>query len=534
MYGAVTENENTASAQIEPVVVSEQPVQTPRPEATPTKTETPQVMISSYLLDNSMRMERNRVYNIEKALAMLDGYVIKPGEKMSLNEVLGERSGANSWRGVPGIEDGRYNGQYGVGVPAVSSALYNAAIRAELTIVEVKHYTIISGYIPPAFDATINDDGTDLVIANPYDNEIVIKARMEDKNIIIEIYGPPLGYTVDFFSKKTAETEEPPYIYIYNATTMPDGTPISKGESMTYYKSRKGATYEVYKVIYESGDNEADKTNLYEVYTYPAIQGYIYVNLPAPNDWRQKFPGKFTTGALEQTENSYKNANISVTIEKVQRDGATYFIADIYVAELKYFRTAFPVNTDKMGGREATDKAAREVKAILAINGAQCVDTAGTVVHNGETYREQKSSADVLVMNYDGTMQAYSPDEFDVEKIKIESTYQVWTFGPMLLKDGQPMTEFNLPQPIADRNPRTAVGYYEPGHYCFVVVDGRQPGYSDGYTLTQLSQLFADLGCTGAYNLDGGQSSEMAFMGEIVNHPYNGGRSTTDILYVGE
>ncbi len=40
------------------------------------------------------------------------------------------------------------------------------------------------------------------------------------------------------------------------------------------------------------------------------------------------------------------------------------------------------------------------------------------------------------------------------------------------------MTEFN--STLGKANPRTAVGNYEPGHYCFLVVDGRQPGYSDG------------------------------------------------------
>jgi exopolysaccharide biosynthesis protein len=123
------------------------------------------------------------------------------------------------------------------------------------------------------------------------------------------------------------------------------------------------------------------------------------------------------------------------------------------------------------------------------------------VVRNGKLYRETESSADVLVMNYDGTMQTFSPDEFDMEKIKSEGAYQVWTFGPMLLKDGQPMTKFN--STVTGLNPRTAVGYFEPGHYCFVVVGGRQEGYSEGYTMVQLSQLMYDLGCTTAYNLDG-------------------------------
>ena len=162
-----------------------------------------------------------------------------------------------------------------------------------------------------------------------------------------------------------------------------------------------------------------------------------------PNDWRAKFADKFTDGPVEQTENSYKSANINVSIEKVQKNGAVYYFADIYIAELKYFKSAFPVKSDVMGNRELTDKVAQENNAIIAINGDHCVDNPGTVVRNGKLFREDTVSNDMLVMNYDGSMQAYSPDAFDVDKIKAEGAYQVWTFGPMLLENGQPMTQFN-------------------------------------------------------------------------------------------
>lgn len=247
--------------------------------------------------------------------------------------------------------------------------------------------------------------------------------------------------------------------------------------------------------------------------------------------WRAKFPDKFTSGDVVKTDTSYKSANINVSVNKVQKDGVTYFVSDIYVADLKYFKTAFPKTPDKMGSREFTDVVAKENNAVIAINGDHCVDNPGPIVRNGKIFRNQKY-ADALVLNYDGTMQAFTADQLDMNKITTAGAWQVWTFGPMLLKDGKPMTQFN--SSLGTANPRTAVGYYEPGHYCFVAVDGRQPGYSDGYTFEQLSQLFASMGCKVAFNLDGGQSTEMAFQGNIINKPYNGGRSTTDILYIAD
>ena len=247
-------------------------------------------------------------------------------------------------------------------------------------------------------------------------------------------------------------------------------------------------------------------------------------------DFGASFPDKFTDGDIEQTDSSYRSANINVTIEKRSENGVTYFIADIYVKNLECFRTAFAQDT--FGFTDPTDVIAQNAGAILAINGDYCTNNAGPVVRNGEMPRAETYTSDVLVMGWDGVMTAYSPADFDLEKVKSEGAWQTWTFGPMLLKDGQPMTEFN--SSVNKLNPRTAMGYYEPGHYCFVLVDGRQDGYSVGMTTTELSQLFYDLGCTAAYNLDGGQSSEMVFQGSFVNQPYNGGRSTSDIVYIAD
>ena len=91
------------------------------------------------------------------------------------------------------------------------------------------------------------------------------------------------------------------------------------------------------------------------------------------------------------------------------------------------------------------------------------------------------------------------------------------------------MTQFK--SDVQRPNPRSAIGYFEPGHYCFVQVDGRIES-SRGMTLEELSQLFADLGCTAAYNLDGGQSSGFVWQGQLQSYPYK--RPVYDIIYVSE
>lgn len=82
-------------------------------------------------------------------------------------------------------------------------------------------------------------------------------------------------------------------------------------------------------------------------------------------------------------------------------------------------------------------------------------------------------------------------------------------------------------------NPRAAIGYVAPGHYKFVVVDGRQDGYSAGVTMSQLAQLMKEEGCLTAYNLDGGKSAVMYYNGTAVSKPIGGvGRTISDIIYI--
>lgn len=74
----------------------------------------------------------------------------------------------------------------------------------------------------------------------------------------------------------------------------------------------------------------------------------------------------------------------------------------------------------------------------------------------------------------------------------------------------------------------------ETGHYVGILVDGRKPGVSRGVTLDRLAQEFVDQGCVTAYNLDGGQSTAMVFMGEQLNthqgETTNGQRRIPDML----
>ena len=259
---------------------------------------------------------------------------------------------------------------------------------------------------------------------------------------------------------------------------------------------------------------------------------------PDPMDWRTKFADHFTEEVVI-TDHSYSSPDIAIDIQRFVSDDpapSTYFVADIYVAQVENFQTRWAGGSFRPWMYEEPITCARNAGAILAVNGdyADSQDF-GFLVRNGELYMEEQTMWDICVLYYDGVMETYGADEYVVDDILDREPWQVWKFGPALLdENGQPRSSFNTTGPVKDVNPRTGVGYYEPGHYCFVVVDGRQGSYSAGMRIERFAQLFADLGCRAAYNLDGGQSSVMVFQERFFNNPYLGGRDAGDILLIRE
>jgi exopolysaccharide biosynthesis protein len=127
-----------------------------------------------------------------------------------------------------------------------------------------------------------------------------------------------------------------------------------------------------------------------------------------------------------------------------------------------------------------------------------------------------------------------SPSEFNAKDELAKGAWHVWDFGPNLLTEsGEAINDFSHRSDIKGANPRTAIGYYDPGHYCFVVAGGRKKGYAYGVTLSRLSGFMEYIGCNVAYNLDGGQSSVMTFGDSIVNEKYQGtGRDNSDMVFI--
>lgn len=249
---------------------------------------------------------------------------------------------------------------------------------------------------------------------------------------------------------------------------------------------------------------------------------------------------RFAYNGTVRTLTSYRSKMVSASVSDVEFQNSICHVLDVYVRDATSIRSAFSSGSYNGKRLKAKDIAAG-CGAVFAVTGDMYeMNADGAIVRDGVWYKEEKGitkKKDVCVLYRDGTMEIFEKGTASVDILKSgKPVWQMWVFGPSLLDEyGEAKSDFNCNVKILDNNPRSALGYYGPGHYCLVVVDGRQRPYSSGLRMEDLSDLMAQLGCAIAYNLDGGQSAIMVDgMGNVISSPSGGGRPISDIVYIGE
>lgn len=264
-------------------------------------------------------------------------------------------------------------------------------------------------------------------------------------------------------------------------------------------------------------------------------------NISSTNSISQKFNIKYDDW-------NYESDNMQISIEEVTKedgkDKITYFVADVKLKDSSYLHSAFAKNTFGRNITETTSEIAENNEAIFAINGDYYgFRSDGVLIRNGKVYRDTPARTSAAFYD-DGTMKVFDETKISSDELLKNGVINTFSFGPILVDDGKIVDDFEHVvvdtnfgnRSIQRSNPRTGVGMIEQNHFVFVVVDGRSENYSKGMTLSEFAEVFKELGCTEAYNLDGGGSSTMYFMGRVVNNPLGEGkeRKISDIIYLKE
>lgn len=245
---------------------------------------------------------------------------------------------------------------------------------------------------------------------------------------------------------------------------------------------------------------------------------------------------------------NYQSSNISISIQEYSsgsgKKALTYFVADVVLSDATQLSNAFADNQFGENIIAYTSEIAEENNAIFAVNGDYYgFRDDGIIIRNGVIYRDEPARIG-LAFYLDGSMKVYDETETSAQELLDEGVWNTLSFGPALIDEGEIVENLSKVEidtnfgnhPIQGNQPRTGIGIIDNNHFVFIVVDGRSRGYSNGVSLTEFAEIFQKLGCTSAYNLDGGGSATMYFMGRVVNNPLgkNKERGTSDILFIGE
>lgn len=216
-------------------------------------------------------------------------------------------------------------------------------------------------------------------------------------------------------------------------------------------------------------------------------------------------------------EDIYKVINIS---------GSSYkgFLIAVYdPSKIKLAMTRY------LGTRGDTlDVMAKNNNAVVAINGGGFIDPQGkgkggiptyTVIQNGKILNNSSSgsrrSGGIIGFDYnDNLILTKSNTQTAIDKYHIRDAVE---FGPFLIVNGKPaFIKGNGGWGVA---PRTAIGQRKDGIVLLLIIDGRQPGYSIGADMSQVTEIMMNYKAINAANLDGGASTGLIVEDNIMNKP---------------
>ena len=176
---------------------------------------------------------------------------------------------------------------------------------------------------------------------------------------------------------------------------------------------------------------------------------------------------------------------------------------------------------------DTTSRIAKKNNVVAAINGGGFYDPNGTgtgrlpygfIIHEGKYLLGQqvddKERVDFVGMTRSGNLIAGNYNKKELHDLGVTEGL---TFDPPLIMNGKKVIRSG--DGGWGISPRSAIGQKKDGTMMFLVIDGRQPGYSIGATLVDVQNIMYEKGAYIAANLDGGSSTTLYYNGNVVNKP---------------
>jgi vancomycin resistance protein YoaR len=163
-----------------------------------------------------------RVKNIHRIADLIDGRIVRPGETLSLNAAVGERTKANGFVMAPSIADGEMVDTMGGGVSQFATTYFNAMFYGGYDIIERQPHSFYFSRYPMGHEATLSWPKPDVIIRNDTEAGMLIKCIYSDTSITVKLYGDNGGRKVRAKVSSRQDIVPPPIELIANPKLEPD------------------------------------------------------------------------------------------------------------------------------------------------------------------------------------------------------------------------------------------------------------------------------------------------------------------------
>ena len=192
-------------------------------------------------------LNKNRKNNIELASNKIDGVILKPGEIFSFNKVVGERTSEKGYKKAGAYIGGEVVQDVGGGICQVSTTLYNAALLANLEIIERSNHQFLTSYIEAGRDATVSWGGLDLKFKNTRKYPIKIDVETKNGTCNVIIYGIHEENEYEVVINTDVKSNIPYVTKYINDNNLKEGTEVVE------QKGYDGCLCETFKIIMKKG-----------------------------------------------------------------------------------------------------------------------------------------------------------------------------------------------------------------------------------------------------------------------------------------
>lgn len=239
-----------------------------------------------------------RATNVELATKHCNGVLLMPGQEFSYNQSVGERTAARGFKDAAVFVGDKVEQGLGGGICQVSTALYRAAIEANLRSTERHNHSMLPSYSVPGLDATVVWGVLDYKFKNTYDFPIYIESYTSNRIVTINIYGNKAGMngkTYKFIAQ-TTDTLHP------DNSTKEDKN-LTPAESKWEKHPVVGYKAKSYLITYENGkevNREVITSDTYAKVNGVMLKGTKSVGAPKTQDVHTNAEVKDKTPSAEE------------------------------------------------------------------------------------------------------------------------------------------------------------------------------------------------------------------------------------------